>query len=285
MRKILLLLVLLILFTVSVSADTVNTIIQVYPDGSTEITQNLIINSLNINKGFSFPAISPENAEIVDENGKVKFAVLNDTFLIKPNEKSATYSITINYLTNSLTKKDKKTWELDYFTTYASPIIISFPESTKLIDFTGDSFVYSEDGQIKLDWKLAKDSSIKIIYENKHILPPQDYYKWALCLLSTIIILILLGYCVKKGYCKFTKRLSKDKKDIIKTLDKQESEVINLLLNNQNQAYQSMIQKNTGISKATLSRTIKRLENKNLIEVRQTGNTNLIILNDWFIKK
>ena len=103
--------------------------------------------------------------------------------------------------------------------------------------------------------------------------------------LSTIIFLILLAFCIKRGYCKFTKRLSQGKKDLIKELDKKETEVINLLINNKNQAYQSMIQKNTGISKATLSRIIKKLENKNFIEVRQSGNTNLIILNEWFIKK
>ena len=46
-----------------------------------------------------------------------------------------------------------------------------------------------------------------------------------------------------------------------------------------------MIQKDTGINKATLSRIIKRLEAKKLVEVRPTGNTNLILLNEWFIKK
>jgi len=285
-KKLLLLtLVLLILFATTVHADKVNTLINVYPDGSTEITQNLIINSMNINKGFSFPAISPENTKITDNEGKVKFAVLNNSFLIRPKEQSPAYNLKVTYLTNSLTKKDKNVWELNYHTTSPTSITISFPKSTQLIDFTGDSIVYSENDQIKLDWKLTKDSSIKIVYENRFQLPPQDYYKLALYFLSTIIILILLVYCVKKGYCKFTKRLSTGKKDIIKTLDKKEKEVIDLLINNNNQAYQSMIQKNTGISKASLSRTIKRLENKNLIEVRPSGNTNLIILNEWFIKK
>jgi uncharacterized membrane protein len=286
MKKTLLLsLVLLAVLTISSSADNVNTLVEVYPDGSTAITQNLVINSLNINKGFYFPAISPEMTEVTDSNGKVKFAVVNDSFLIQPRERSGTYSLKINYLTNSLTKKDKNTWELNYHTTYKTPIIFSFPESTKLIESSTNSVIYSEDDQIKLGWKLTKDSSVKIVYESNLMLPHQDYYKTALYVLSTIILLILLVYCVKRGYCKLAKRLSLGKKDILKTLDKKEKEVVNLLINNKNQAYQSMIQKETGISKATLSRTIKRLENKNLIEIRSSGNTNLIILNEWFIKK
>jgi uncharacterized membrane protein len=286
MKKTLLLsLVLLIILTISASADNINTLVEVYPDGTAEITQNLVINSLNINKGFYFPAISPENIEITDSNGKVKFAVINDSFLIQPKKRLSTYNLKINYLTNGLTKKDKKVWELNYFTTHSTPIIFSFPESTKLIESSANSVIYSEDDQMKLGWKLAKDSSVKIIYENEFKPLPPNISKIALYVLSTIILLILLVYCFKRGYCKLTKRLSPEKKDLLKTLDQKENEVVNLLINNKNQAYQSMIQKETGISKATLSRTIKRLEDKNLIEVRQTGNTNLIILSEWFIKK
>jgi uncharacterized membrane protein len=284
-RRLLLTLVLFILFTISVSADNVNTLVKVYPDGTAKITQNLIINSLNTNKGFSFPAISPEMVEIVDSYGKIKFATLEDLFLIQPRKKSATYSLTITYLTNSLTKKDKNTWELNYLVDYPTPIIFSFPESTKLIDFSEKAVVYSEESQLKLGWKLIANSSVKIVYETDFQLPYTNYYKILLYVFSIIIILMTLMFYTKKWYCKIAKRLSKGKKDIIKTLDRQESEVINFLINKGNQSYQSIIQKETGINKATLSRIIKRLENKRLVEVRQTGNTNLIILNEWFIKK
>ena len=283
MKKALLILVLLVFFTASAYAESVNTIIDVYPDGTTKVTQNIIINSLNMNKGFSFPAIEAELAEITDEQGKLKFATINDSFLIQPRKRSASYPITITYLTNSLTKKDKNTWELNYFTKYQTPIIFSFPESTKIIESSKDSVIYSEDDQIKLGWKLAANSNTKIVYENNITTPNIDYPKIILYTLITIIFLLLLASCIKKGYCKIKHKLSQGKTDILNTLDKQEQTVITFLI--KNQAYQSVIQKETGISKATLSRVIKRLETKNLVEVRPSGNTNLILLTEWFMKK
>ena len=283
MKKALLILVLLVFFTASAYAESINTIIDVSADGTTKVTQNLIINSLNINKGFSFPAIEAELAEITDQQGKLKFAIINDSFLIQPRKRSATYPITITYLTNSLTKKDKNTWELNYFTSYKTPIIFSFPEYTKIIESSENSVIYSENGQIKLGWKLAANSNTKIVYENNMNIDPIDIYKIISYSLIAIILLSLLIFCIKKGYCKIKHKLSKEKTDILNTLDKQEKEVIKFLI--KNQAYQSVIQKETGISKATLSRVIKRLETKNLIEVRPSGNANLILLTEWFMKK
>ncbi len=284
-KSVLIIVVFCILLSSSINAENVNTLVHVYPDGTAKITQNLVVDSLNLNKGFVFPAMQPEMAEVFEDNKPIKFAVLNDTFLIRPIKRSARNQLKINYLTNSLTKKNKNTWELNFYAPYATPIIFSFSESTKIINFSEKAVIFSEDGQIKLGWKLPANSSIKIVYESEIQVPRENYYKWSLYAIVSVLSGFIVVVCLKRGYCKITKKLSKGKKDIIKTLDKKESEVVYFLINNQNKSYQSMIQKETGINKSTLSRTIKRLENKNIIEVRETGNTNLILLTEWFIKK
>jgi uncharacterized membrane protein len=41
----------------------------------------------------------------------------------------------------------------------------------------------------------------------------------------------------------------------------------------------------TGIPKSTLSRTLKSLERRNLIELRPIGNTNLVVIAEWMLEK
>jgi len=41
----------------------------------------------------------------------------------------------------------------------------------------------------------------------------------------------------------------------------------------------------TRIPKATLSRTLRKLEAKNFIEIKNLGGTNLISLTKWFLEK
>ena len=139
-------------------------------------------------------------------------------------------------------------------------------------------------------WNLALDkefdTSIKLTYENQIVNSFNWFKALFYTLLSTVSVLILV-FTARFLYDKFGVIISKGKKDVIRALDDREKEVIKSLLDNKNQAYQRNIQKDTSLSKATLSRTIKRLGEKEtpLINVRPCGNTNLILLSDWFVKK
>jgi len=66
---------------------------------------------------------------------------------------------------------------------------------------------------------------------------------------------------------------------ILSTLDQRESEVFKYILKNK-KCYQSQIQKETNLAKSTLSRVIFRLKSKNLVETRNAGSTNVILLNE-----
>jgi len=84
---------------------------------------------------------------------------------------------------------------------------------------------------------------------------------------------------------EFKGDISPGKKDILKTLSKTEEEIILELLNNNGKLTQNDLHANTGIPRSTLSRTLKSLEQKKLLDVRGVGVTNLVKLQDWFVEK
>ena len=275
-----------------------NTEIDVYNDGVSKVVNDLIINTTKIKETFSIPAYSPESAIVRDDKGELKFATLGTNIIIEPRERAEEYKGTIQYLTNTLTSKNGEGWSLSYIIPAykkikaekieSAGLILSLPNTATINSFSEDGIIFTENSNLKIGWKLSldgdTDTTIEAKYQNK-INRELDYIKIAFYSLLCIILIVVVIFCVKYGYCKITKRLTKGKKDILKTLDTREKDVIKLLLENNNQLYQSKIQKDTSISKATLSRIIKRLESRNIIEVRPSGNTNLIIIQEWFIKK
>lgn len=67
-------------------------------------------------------------------------------------------------------------------------------------------------------------------------------------------------------------------KSVLKILPTDEAEVIKLLIENNNRLEQNHIVALTGYNKVRISRIITKFEQKKLIEKRNLGNTNLIIL-------
>lgn len=275
-----------------------NTEIEVYNDGVAKVVNHLILDTTNVKETFFIPAYSPESVIVTDNKGELKFATLGTNIIIQPKKRATDYEVHVQYLTNRLTSKKEDKWSVVYLIPAYEKIkidgikeaglILSLPNTAIISSFSENGIIFTEHNNIKIGWKLDikkdEDTKIEVGYSN-YPKRETDYIKIAFYILSSIILTIIIVFCVKVGYCKITKRISKGKKDIMKTLDNREKEVIKLLIQNNNQLYQSKIQKDTSISKATLSRIIKRLESKNIIEVRPSGNTNLIILQEWFVKK
>ncbi len=300
MKKILLLLILVLLANQvnAYNVDNINTEIEVYDDGVVKVINTYIFDSTDVVE-IIIPAYSPESIIVTDDSNELKFAAVDNSIVIKPEGHTKDYQITLQYLTDQLTSKKNGDWKLIYnFPAYKnlkidkikeSALLISLPETAKLIDFTEEGLVFTEKNSLKIGWKPKlneyQDTNIEIEYSYTYLDRKKDYIRFAFFILIGLIILLILLICGKKCYRKIRKIISKEKKDILKTLEKREQEVIKLLLENKNKMYQSQIQKQTGISKATLSRIIKRLENRNILEVRPGGNTNLIMLQDWFLKK
>ncbi len=73
------------------------------------------------------------------------------------------------------------------------------------------------------------------------------------------------------------------KDSIVNVLDENEKKVVKMLEGSDDEITQAYIYKSTGIPKSSLSDTIKRLEKRNILEVKKEGRTNWIKLKDWVL--
>lgn len=65
---------------------------------------------------------------------------------------------------------------------------------------------------------------------------------------------------------------------ILNVLPREERLVIKILLDNNNHIEQNYLVALSGLNKVTISRTVMKLESRNIIEKKRLGNTNMIIL-------
>ena len=275
-----------------------HTQLEVYDDGIVSVSHRLLLDTTHVKDVLSIFAYSPDSIRVEDENGGIKFATLGTKLIVSPQTKTDNYPLVVYYTTNTLTSKKENVWTLNYLFPSLKSIsahagenvsfLIALPATATIQSFSQGGIVFNEGNNINVAWKfdLEDDTEVlfRVIYTNKPIYPI-DYTKIGFFSFLFIAVLIVLVYVVRLVYTKVSKSLSKEKKDIIKTLQEKEREVVKLLLENKSQMHQSKIQKSTSISKATLSRIIKRLRDRNIVEIRESGNTNLIILQEWFVKK
>ncbi len=302
MKKYLSLFLILVVCIESAAAfpiSSYNVEIEVYGDGVAKVVNTLVFDSTKSGNSITIPAYGPESVIVYNDEGEVKFANIENNIIIQPNIQTKEYEIKIQYLTNKLTSKEGDDWVVKYNLPSRNVLkfdeakdvrlIISVPNSAKLSYFTEGGVVYTQKNMFNVGWKTDLEEYAQKEFEIKYSQVAQTDGTSLVDILAiiflAIIAAIVLGYC---GYCAFkkiTKRLSKGKKDIMKTLDKNEKAVITLLLENNHKMYQSKIQKDSAISKATLSRVLKRLEQKEILEITESGNTNLVKIKEWFLKK
>lgn len=294
-------LVAIILFSYLVSAnviDNFNTEIEMEQEGFTKIINTIILDSTNFEGFVYIPVYNPEELVVTGNDKELKYAILGGLALMTPDEKIDNYKIKLEYLTNSLTSKEDDKWILKYEIPPVSSlnydkindisVTFKFPSNSKIIENSEGNVVYTEGNKLIYGWKVElkekESTEIQTTYELMYVNAKTK--ENILTILVIILISGILIFIIYKTIDKYYVHISKGKKDIMKTLDKKEKEVLSLLLNNKkNKLTQSYIHKETGISKATLSRIIRKLKFKNIIETRVSGNTNIILLSDWFKKK
>jgi len=77
---------------------------------------------------------------------------------------------------------------------------------------------------------------------------------------------------------------SAGQEELLRTLAEKEKRVLEKALEEDGQSQKTLLHK-TGLSKATLSRTLKNLEQKQFIRLVQDGYTNRIYITEWFRNK
>ncbi|HQC61408.1 MAG TPA: hypothetical protein PLA60_03520 [Candidatus Pacearchaeota archaeon] len=103
-----------------------------------------------------------------------------------------------------------------------------------------------------------------------------------------LILLSLFGmfigsltyYFISEKYEKKIIKLHKDSNITLKFLEKEEQEIVKSILKNKGKTTQSRISEDTGFSRVKIFRTLKKLENKRIINKKPNGMTNVVELEE-----
>jgi len=250
--------------------------------------------------------------EISDLNGSLEYdsIIAGDEEIInfyfsKPLNAGETKNITIKYSTEFFTNKQGDTWELSFSLRVSNKSVVKiiFPENV-IISFTSSEILpstYIENGRQVLELESEGDE-VDFVCEYKFTEPPemqpnlainetenettqepwmpggQDKNDDALIILAIIITLIILAAVVY--HFKKSKKSKTVKPAILGVLDENEREVVELLQSKDAEITQAYIHKTTGMPKATLSKVMRRLEERNIVERRLSGRTNWVKLKE-----
>lgn len=261
--------------------------------GNAVVTNLFFINSENTTS-FFLPVFNPLIINVYDEKGSLDYSYSNGSLTIDIREQRDGYSFTVSYVTDELTSKNGSEWVLSYdfyrlrdFDTVI--FTLTLPENTFLRYFSPDSIVYSEGGMIKIDWDIGEDESSKNIlvrYSFKQAPDGMIDLSYIYIIIPVIIIaLLVLLQKRRKFRIKHKKDFSSGQKDLMHTLTENEKAIVSELFKSKKPITQKKLTMTTGIPKATMSRTLKKLEAKKLIEIKDYGTTKMIVLTEWFLEK
>lgn len=270
--------------------------VNVNEKGGALVRDMFSIDSRNMSS-FFLPSFSPKSIKAYDEKGALNYSVSNGIYVNLHSKDK--YSFTVEYSSDVLTSKNASEWTFHYdyykvgnFNDIKYTLIL--PSNALLYSFFPEGTTYSENDHIHIVWDIPNEISSETIEAKYGFKPPPNeikksinqYPNVAVLSVSIVIILIIISLLFKKikFKSKFKEDFSPGQKDLIHTLTENERKIIRELFNKK-ELTQKKISLLTGIPKSTLSRTLKRLEMKNFIEVRDYGNTKIIKLTDWFLEK
>ena len=274
----------------------------VLDDSGNALVRNLFFLNTSSISEFFIPAESPLNVKAYDEDGLINHSVISNGIYADVNSVDG-YSFTIEYHSAVLTQKNANMWNFSYvhhkvkdFDNMELTIVMA--KNSRLYSYSDGGIVYTDEGNTKIDWVIPVDTdtiTFSAIYEmsipngNTELNPANSentiftsVWLYLLLVISLAIILILLLKFTKRFKKSTIKTSSKAQKNIIKTLTHNESIITGLLIKNGGIVTQKDILSQTKLPKSTLSRTIKKMQAKNIIEVRGFGMTNKVWLTDWF---
>jgi len=81
------------------------------------------------------------------------------------------------------------------------------------------------------------------------------------------------------------KKVAPGTEKVLATLNENEKNIVNYLLDHNNSSFQANIRHSLGIPRTTLARSIEQLQKKNIISVEKHGKSVKITLTDFFLSE
>ena len=227
----------------------------------------------------------PKDFSNLEINSEYKLEEFSKYYLTKIN---STNNLYIKYITQSMIDKSKDRYSFvsrDYLNKTQN-IRLVLPESAILLEdglvFPEPDLISSDGRSVILIWEDYNEKQIVIDYEFLEEKTFIWYFIILIIILSFVLYLVFQRKIFKK---KIEKIKGKNKKTNTKSeaieehlIESEKAVISELKKAEKNQLWQKQLQTKIGFSKAKLSRTIRNLESRNLIQKIPLGNTNKIKL-------
>ena len=185
------------------------------------------------------------------------------------------------YQTSYLTKKEGTNWFFSVDNINASIANVALPPNTNVLTTKPNAFIQSGN-YTKIMFSNTKDIDIEYKFTSNivddNVEEPDDMNIGVYILFLTVGIIFIVSIMI---ISKFNKKIS-NKKNILKTLSKNEKLIFQTLVDNQGSMRRSDLERATKLAKSSLANTLNNLEIKNYLEIDKTHTTHFIKLKRWF---
>jgi len=295
MKKLfLILLIEFIIFSSLVKAEGLyqyGVIAEIYNNDSVHYKLNIIFVN-HSSQTVIIPLGSPTNIQTdSDADCKTQSGML-ETNVICSMDASNRTAIVIQYDSNSISKKDSYFLFADTFKltkdTKTLSVLVKLPEGTGLKEPTKDSYspdgaVIGSDGRrpiiswLKDDMKAGErfDTSIAFekIGETKSSFP-----------FEIVVVIVLITFSSLGAFYQFYWK-GKNLKLILPILKKDEKKIFDTIIQHGNGVNQKIIVRESGYSKAKVSKVLNSLRERGLVKLERIGRSNKVYMDKNFEKK
>lgn len=201
----------------------------------------------------------------------------------------STEKAVVAYQTSTFTSKDNA-WKLNI--NLEGPAKVSLPLSANILSIQPQAYVKEtdvktmefQDGTAEITYKI-ENVNLQAYLDNMDTHKFETIVTYVVITALFLILLVGLFFLVKKPkQVKQALVKNSHKNNVIKTLSNNEKKVVQILLDNNNEAKRSLIERESRIAKSSLASTLAQLENKNIIELDRTHTTHFVKLTEWFVR-
>tara|TARA_Y100000310_G_scaffold345600_2_gene467105 strand:- start:4038 stop:4937 length:900 start_codon:yes stop_codon:yes gene_type:complete len=248
--------------------------IEILVDGSgTAKVMGAVYIDTSVLKEVSLETYSHSSIDVYDIEGDLNFREEGERLIVIPRENEEGYSFNFQYVSNELTFKNGEVWRVGYaLNSDAKARTVSFVFSEDMELHSNEGSVFDLFGKKRVGF--YSNSPVYVDYNYSGDFEYEDEsHTW-------VIVGVLIGLIVF-GFFLFNRKLKKGKRNVVSTLNEPQQKIVRVLMENKGKLTQSKLRVETGLPKATLSRNLKYLEFRKLVEVNSVGQSNMVELKDW----
>jgi len=262
--------------------------ITIRDDGILQISDSVVITEVDPSVEIVLPLIPVYDLKINSNQKSLSYKYSLNSLNISVSDcclVDQSLFLEIVYLTDKYTSKSEGLWSIDYypiFNEYTDSLEVTFPEYTEIRNVSMDlRFISPEGNRFILNYKDPV-TNLTIDYLLK-LSPFSEKNNFFINFFIPFIIAFSLTFFGLRRYSR-SKKNKFLKKDLLLGLNENEQKIIKVVIE-KNGIFQKYLDKETFLPKGTVSRNLKKLEDKGYVSIKKFGVNNKVFLGEVFSKK